>query len=59
MSQQLRQGARYGRGMRGHGGGRVGSGKNVSSGPKAYKSKIAEICDDTFNVGSAKFIAQF
>ena len=34
-------------------------GQNITSGPKPYKSKIAEICDDTFNVGSAKFVAQF
>ena len=39
----------------GHGG-RV---RAPSYGPKAFKSRIAEIQDDTFNVGSTKFVAQF
>ena len=34
-------------------------GRNFSSGPRAHKSKIAEIENDTFNVGSTKFVAQF
>ena len=34
-------------------------GRNFSSGPRAHKSKIAEIENDTFNMGSTKFVAQF
>ena len=29
------------------------------SGPRAFRSKIVEIKDDTFNMGLAKFVAQF
>ena len=62
MSQQLGRGAGFA-GARGGRGGRAGRAKGrgrfASSGPKAFKSKISEIEDDTFNVGSTKFVAQF
>ena len=59
MSQQLGHGALARQAGRGHGSGRGGRGQAPLSGPKAYKSRIAEIQDDTFNVGLTKFVAQF
>ena len=64
MSQMLRDG----RGQGGRGGygsakgrGRAGrSGRRTTyDGPRAHKSNIAEIADDTFNTGHSRFVAQF
>ena len=59
MSQQLGRGGAYGRAGRGRGVVRGLRGRNITSGPRAFRSKIAEIENDTFNVGSTKFVAQF
>ena len=58
MSQLLGRGAVNARG-RGRGGARGARARVITSGPRSFKSKISEIEYDTFNVGSAKFVAQF
>ena len=57
MSQQLRAGG-FGRGL-GRGAGRGGRGSLPRQAQRGFRSKIKEIEDDTFNVGSNKFVAQF
>lgn len=59
MSQQLGRDLLLVLGRGRHCVGRDGRGRGPSSGPMALRSKIAEIQDNTFNVGSTKLFAQF
>ena len=58
MNQYGRGGGLRG-GGRGRSGGRAGRRPPQSQSQRGFRSKIKEIEDDTFNVGSNKFVAQF
>ena len=65
MSAQLTFGKGRGKGGAGGGGGGAGRfnsnnrNRGFNQAPKAYKSSVSEIADDTFNVGLNKYAAQF
>ena len=58
MNQQMGRGAAYGQSGWGRGIACSGRGR-APAGPRAFKSKISEVENETFNVGSTKFVAQF